>query len=803
MKSRMFQIFVFLVACFFSFNSLVLPVLADPLTPDEAKAVNEYPNWVADLCGGSTGPSVSPGGGAPDGAQFPNLDPTSMANSIDAFVKKTAPGSPLNGLGATIVASSQHANINPFLVVAIANQETSLGTANTPQVTAAHNLFNRKATSSQPNVPIGGDLWYKWSSVKASVDNTAPENQNSNGGGDFPAYLRNQYGSSINSGDFGTLFALYDPGYSAYAGNVQGWMSDMIKGAQTAGGSPTSNNGSVYLLGDSVLVGAYYDNGAPLKQSLDTGGWSSQADASGGRGMSYPGTDPRGNLPGKTKSGLDAIKADSDVIKSSDTVVIELGTNETDPPAGADKSSALFKAEMEQAISEVKNINSSATIYWVNLFSKATQPYTPWVSQYNQVISSVASDKNINVIDTTNAGISLSPDGIHPDTAGYKTLSSTITSALNQAGSPSTPSASATCCPNGGASNFGTGTLPSSVPSPYNAIFTAAGNKFDVSPAFVAAIFYGGEHGNSWPDPPPPYGHGAPWATSPTGAQGPFQFEPYTWPTYAQDGNGDGKKDPQDLQDAAFAAADLLAHLGARGTTSESRLRQAAADYNGIGDPAASYPSLVWAAFQKFGGGAATPGGASPASPGPVGGSVGQDCSGSGAAASTTGYQDPMRDINGLVPERVDEGVDYSGSGPVHPLGNAKVTYICASGCWEGEAFITYQLLDGPAKDKYVYFAEGCNVGSGVSVGKTLTTNDVLCNMYNGPHGVETGWAGGATGDTAAAYSVYHPDGIATAYGLNFSQLMKSVGGKPGVPTQSTNWPSVAGTLPSGWPTWQ
>ncbi len=158
------------------------------------------------------------------------------------------------------------------------------------------------------------------------------------------------------------------------------------------------------------------------------------------------------------------------------------------------------------------------------------------------------------------------------------------------------------CCPGGGGASFGPGTLPPSVPDPYNGIFTAAAAKFDVSPAFLAAVFYGGEHGNSFPDPPPPYGHGSPWATSYAGANGPFQFLTSTWAGYAQDGNGDGKKDIQDLTDAAFGAAKYLADLGAKGTTDEGKLRQAAADYNGIHDPSASYPSLVWAAFQKFGG---------------------------------------------------------------------------------------------------------------------------------------------------------------------------------------------------------
>src|SRR3954462_1933417 len=62
------------------------------------------------------------------------------------------------------------------------------------------------------------------------------------------------------------------------------------------------------------------------------------------------------------------------------------------------------------------------------------------------------------------------------------------------------------CPPAGATTTFGPGSLPSSVPEPYNKIFTAAGTKEHVSPAFIAAIFYAGEHGNSFPKPPKPYG---------------------------------------------------------------------------------------------------------------------------------------------------------------------------------------------------------------------------------------------------------------------------------------------------------
>ncbi len=45
-------------------------------------------------------------------------------------------------------------------------------------------------------------------------------------------------------------------------------------------------------------------------------------------------------------------------------------------------------------------------------------------------------------------------------------------------------------------------------------------------------------------------------------AVGPMQFIPTTWTRWAADGDGDGRSDPQDVDDAALAASRYLCHTG-------------------------------------------------------------------------------------------------------------------------------------------------------------------------------------------------------------------------------------------------
>jgi len=160
------------------------------------------------------------------------------------------------------------------------------------------------------------------------------------------------------------------------------------------------------------------------------------------------------------------------------------------------------------------------------------------------------------------------------------------------------------------------------------------------------------------------------------------------------------------------------------------------------------------------------------------------------------GYANPLRAITALTPERIDQGVDYSGFGPIYALGGGVVLSTVNSG-WPGGTFISYRLTDGPASGLVVYAAE--DIDPAVQVGEVVTTSTVLGQMYEGPSGIETGWADSSgDGTTMAAVDGQFTGSNSTAFGYNFSQLLSSLGASGGV---LQNDPAT-GDPPPGWPQW-
>jgi len=170
-------------------------------------------------------------------------------------------------------------------------------------------------------------------------------------------------------------------------------------------------------------------------------------------------------------------------------------------------------------------------------------------------------------------------------------------------------------------------------------------------------------------------------------------------------------------------------------------------------------------------------------------------------AAPQPAYLNPLRDVSGLLPERVDQGVDFGGSGPVYALGDAVITNAQGSNYgWPGGGWITYQLTSGPDAGKLVFLAE--DVTPQVQAGQHVTSSTVIATMFNGGDGIETGWAQ-PTGFTAESQSP-EAGGIdgngpfPTMIGMNFEQMLHSLG----VPAGNNASQAAAGTLPAGYPSW-
>jgi murein DD-endopeptidase MepM/ murein hydrolase activator NlpD len=165
------------------------------------------------------------------------------------------------------------------------------------------------------------------------------------------------------------------------------------------------------------------------------------------------------------------------------------------------------------------------------------------------------------------------------------------------------------------------------------------------------------------------------------------------------------------------------------------------------------------------------------------------------AQGSSSGYANPLRSASALSPERIDQGVDYSGFGPVYAIGNGVVRNTVGGG-WPGGTFIAYQLTDGPASGLVVYLAE--DVEPNVQVGQTVSSGTVIGQMYAGPDGIETGWANGASLPDTMARDAGQFDGTdSSAFGVNFSQFLQALGAPGGILEGSPT-----GSLPPGWPQW-
>jgi murein DD-endopeptidase MepM/ murein hydrolase activator NlpD len=169
------------------------------------------------------------------------------------------------------------------------------------------------------------------------------------------------------------------------------------------------------------------------------------------------------------------------------------------------------------------------------------------------------------------------------------------------------------------------------------------------------------------------------------------------------------------------------------------------------------------------------------------------------ATQATAAYANPLRAVRGLIPERIDMGVDFGGTGPVYALGDAVITNASGDDAgWPGGGWITYRLTSGPAKGLSVYLAE--DVTPDVQVGDEVTSGTVIATMFNGGAGIEFGWAqadgSSAESQLAAAGDISGAGPFPSMVGLNFEELLQ----KLGVPAANNRDDSPHGLLPAGYP---
>ena len=301
------------------------------------------------------------------------------------------------------------------------------------------------------------------------------------------------------------------------------------------------------------------------------------------------------------------------------------------------------------------------------------------------------------------------------------------------------------------------GGLSVQIPAQYRRMALAAARVSGVPPKVLAAQI---DDESGW----------NPRATSGAGAQGIAQFEPSTWAAY----NRIPGASPYQPGPAFKAYGRFMGYLLHK---YKGNLRDALAAYNaGPANIQAGYgyaDTILQAAGEPYG------------------------------ATGTAGvpYRNPLRGIRGLVPERVDQGVDYSGSGPIYALGKGVITEVDQS--WAGGyggtgpgTFIEERITQGPLRGRYVYAAENIQPSPGLRKGQQVTASTVLGQVTGG---IETGFAAGPSqpGTTAAMAAgqtpgTGDPGAQPTAYGAAYSRLLHDLGAPAGTVSGKP-----VGTLPA------
>lgn len=215
-----------------------------------------------------------------------------------------------------------------------------------------------------------------------------------------------------------------------------------------------TNISSVYILGDSITVGAESN----YRQKFTEKGITSTINASVGRSWKGGGALSK-TADGSFDSGKDAVEADAAKIQSVQGVIIALGSN------GGYGSNPI-----EEIASAIHAKNSSAKIWWVNTAGTSAWPTNlGYLGEFNRRLTEQFQSQNYQIINwfdlvnpggdptvspTTDTNGSLS-DGLHPSPQGIASLSDLVTNSVSLGGGspqPNTGGGGCACGSGGGAS---------------------------------------------------------------------------------------------------------------------------------------------------------------------------------------------------------------------------------------------------------------------------------------------------------------------------------------------------------------
>jgi murein DD-endopeptidase MepM/ murein hydrolase activator NlpD len=222
---------------------------------------------------------------------------------------------------------------------------------------------------------------------------------------------------------------------------------------------------------------------------------------------------------------------------------------------------------------------------------------------------------------------------------------------------------------------------------------------------------------------------------------GPLGLDPIEWATYAVDGNEDGHISHANPADSAATLARLIWSRGS--------LRAGIFTHN----QAEWYVQAVLADAEAMEGSCKVR---------YIDWSV-------ALPAAASSYVNPFSLSSNLVTGRVDQGVDFTGSGPIVAIGEGLVLQTGAPG-WPEEGGVLYELLSGPLKGAVIFTYEG--VDATVQPGQHVRAGEQIATFRPGGS-IETGLAD-STG-TPLSHAEYY-EGKVTQSGLEMLSLLQSLG---------------------------